>query len=249
MIDAAPDGNAAADTDMDTVNDAIDNCRTIANTDQRDHDADGVGDVCDNCPHVANTSQAAMLDNDAVGDACDPNTGRMDTQVLFEGFYDPLANWVLDTGWTVSGGALSGTATDPIVAYRDVAMPADITVVLHANMTPAGGGMPPNVGPLVRLSSLTDFYRCALVTTRAELARHVGASFTILEQANLANPTMSDTNITFDVTGTTMTCTAYGGTVGVALPPAADSVVTGTRVGVRMRDGSVTIDYLVLYSH
>jgi hypothetical protein len=42
------------DTDADGVCDPVDNCPTIANTDQADADADGVGDVCDNCVNVAN---------------------------------------------------------------------------------------------------------------------------------------------------------------------------------------------------
>ena len=39
-----------ADTDSDTVNDASDNCPTIANADQADSDANNIGDVCDGTP-------------------------------------------------------------------------------------------------------------------------------------------------------------------------------------------------------
>ncbi len=38
------------DTDSDTVTDDIDNCPTIANTDQTDSDGDGVGNVCQGTP-------------------------------------------------------------------------------------------------------------------------------------------------------------------------------------------------------
>jgi hypothetical protein len=247
VIDAAPDGNAAVDTDGDTIDDAADNCRFVANTNQRDHDADNVGDLCDNCPHVANPTQAAVLDSDTVGDACDPDQGRTDTQVLFEGFYDPLTNWVTVAGWSVSGGALSGTVTTgAIVAYRDVAATADLTVVTHANMTPGTGT--PNVGVLARLVNATDFYRCALVSTRAEVAIHSASGFNNLAQQNLSNPVMSDTNIVYDLTGAAMECTAYGGAIGASLV-ASDATLAGTRVGFRVREGTAVFDYLVIYSH
>lgn len=37
----------AEDTDLDTIADSIDNCVTVANTDQRDTDGDGIGNICD----------------------------------------------------------------------------------------------------------------------------------------------------------------------------------------------------------
>lgn len=44
----------AIDTDGDGVDDSIDNCIWIANTDQADGDGDGVGDACDHCPAIVN---------------------------------------------------------------------------------------------------------------------------------------------------------------------------------------------------
>jgi hypothetical protein len=79
--------------DLDGVPDALDNCRTTQNADQRDKDGDGVGELCDNCPaSVAqppapgekwsshNSDQAncnyeaerAALPGLIRGDACDP---------------------------------------------------------------------------------------------------------------------------------------------------------------------------------
>lgn len=58
------------DGDRDGVVDVLDNCPTVANTDQLDADGDGVGNVCDNCPTVRNADQADT-DGDGVGDACD----------------------------------------------------------------------------------------------------------------------------------------------------------------------------------
>ncbi|MFO0682862.1 MAG: amidohydrolase family protein [Sandaracinus sp.] len=47
------------DRDRDTIDDSIDNCPTIANTDQADTDSDGHGDACDACPSVANPGTSA----------------------------------------------------------------------------------------------------------------------------------------------------------------------------------------------
>lgn len=71
-----------ADTDEDGVLDDVDNCLSVANTNQIDKDKNGKGDACedfdkdgimnadDNCPSVANRSQADE-DVDGIGDACD----------------------------------------------------------------------------------------------------------------------------------------------------------------------------------
>ncbi len=60
---------AVADADGDGIPDALDNCPTVFNPDQRDLDGDGVGNVCDNCQTVANPGQEDT-DHDGVGDAC-----------------------------------------------------------------------------------------------------------------------------------------------------------------------------------
>jgi hypothetical protein len=75
----------AADTDLDGVDDAIDNCPSVFNPTQADADADGIGDQCDpdadpdadglpnsmdNCPNVSNPSQSDY-DGDGAGDTCD----------------------------------------------------------------------------------------------------------------------------------------------------------------------------------
>ncbi len=72
------------DSDNDGVDDARDNCPTVANVDQKDTDNDGIGDACDkdidndgvlnaqdNCVKDANADQRDD-DGDGVGDVCDP---------------------------------------------------------------------------------------------------------------------------------------------------------------------------------
>ena len=62
---------AVIDSDGDGIPDALDNCPTVFNPDQRDLDGDGVGNVCDNCQTVANPGQEDS-NHDGVGDACPP---------------------------------------------------------------------------------------------------------------------------------------------------------------------------------
>jgi len=75
------------DDDGDYILDGEDNCRTVANPDQKNTDGDGQGDACDddddndgrldqldNCPLAANTNQADD-DLDGIGDVCDDDDG------------------------------------------------------------------------------------------------------------------------------------------------------------------------------
>jgi hypothetical protein len=59
-----------ADTDGDSIPNAIDNCPFVANPGQEDADSDGVGDACDNCINTANPNQGDA-DGDGQGDLCD----------------------------------------------------------------------------------------------------------------------------------------------------------------------------------
>lgn len=76
-------GACIIDTDNDTINDDVDNCPLIANTDQANLDSDEFGDLCDsdidgdnvanavdNCPLVSNEDQTDA-DGDGLGAACD----------------------------------------------------------------------------------------------------------------------------------------------------------------------------------
>jgi hypothetical protein len=71
------------DTDKDGVEDPVDNCETVPNTDQANNDSDALGDACDadddndavgddadNCRFASNTTQRDS-DEDGSGDACD----------------------------------------------------------------------------------------------------------------------------------------------------------------------------------
>lgn len=76
-----------SDWDEDGINDLIDNCVNVKNSNQLDSDGDGVGDICDmpevndvdrdgvlnsldNCPTIRNENQLDS-DGDGLGDVCD----------------------------------------------------------------------------------------------------------------------------------------------------------------------------------
>jgi hypothetical protein len=104
--DAGPGSDGGPrDTDGDGIDDAIDNCVSLANPDQHDEDGDHVGDVCDPCPQVANAT--ADGDGDGIPDACDPHPGTPgDVLVKFEPF---TGTGNLPAGWQSKGG---GTPID-----------------------------------------------------------------------------------------------------------------------------------------
>ncbi len=69
-IPAGGGGSLPPDADKDGISDYVDNCKNVANKDQKDTDKDGVGDACDNAPNVANADQKDT-DKDGVGDVSD----------------------------------------------------------------------------------------------------------------------------------------------------------------------------------
>jgi len=245
-----PDNDLPDDSDFDGIEDSEDNCQMIANTDQRDHDADTYGDVCDNCPHIANASQAAILDTDSVGDACDPNQGRADTLASFEGFYETPVGWTLPAGWTVSGGKLTGVVSGTFsFAYLDAAAGSNVTVVTAGALTAPGGTA--NLGVIAHLTAMapSQYYRCGIMNNgRADLMVHNDTAFMTLDQKSFTTPNYLDLGLQLDITGATLTCAARSGGQTANLA-ATSSAAAGTRIGLRVRDATGTFDSVAVFTH
>jgi hypothetical protein len=238
------DVDAAADSPIDSPIDALIDGDTACGT--HDKDGDGVPDGCDNCPHIANPNQAHVMDGDAVGDACDPDNTRIDTQIVFEGFYTTPMNWVLPNGFTVANEKLVGMSGNTIVAYRDVALPQNITVVTAGSLKNLMGGIP-NISVVARQQTSSDYYRCAALESRGEIVRTVGGAFTQLDSKDMTAD-LDNVLIGYDLTGSAHNCYVQAGVPFVTLS-ATDAVVTGDRAGLRVRGGIGTFDYFVVYAH
>lgn len=136
------------DLDDDTVVDAADNCRSVANADQADEDGDTVGNLCDNCPNIANRVQLDDGDFDGVGDDCDPHViDAGDCLVTFDSFDDVAgfdAHWMVIGTSTPNVTPMQGTIS--VIAdstkslgfvRRDLAEPVSGIVTGHApTLTP-----------------------------------------------------------------------------------------------------------------
>jgi hypothetical protein len=121
---------AAGDADGDGVCDDIDNCPTVANTDQADSDADAVGNVCDNCTAIANprvaanflsTNQWATLtggqrddDHDGFGNKCDGHFPGVSGVLVGAG---DLTQFRASNGKNRTGDTCGTTGTRPCAIF------------------------------------------------------------------------------------------------------------------------------------
>lgn len=265
MIDAPPDSsNPSDDTDGDGILDAVDNCPTMANADQRDHDGDLHGDVCDHCPHLASTLDPDG-DGDGVGDACDPRpTTAGDSRALWEGFYDAnsIQNWV-ETGngsWSVANGVLTQSSSSastttntlgPTLSVPRAAVTAGVHVIALGN--PGQNGFAtPHTSVVAGVSGSNQSYWCSVVD-EGQNGKKVYATTVTGGNANFPNTNWSgtfaansDLRLTSALLGTNNPCTVVQGTT-TATTQGNTGGVAGT-VQVATRTASASFDYLFVVS-
>jgi hypothetical protein len=92
VFDLDPTRPVASDFDFDGdgVQNADDNCPTVANLDQLDADSDDLGDACDPC--VDGPESGDDVDLDGVDDACDPCTKGPQHDEDGDGVFDACDN-------------------------------------------------------------------------------------------------------------------------------------------------------------
>jgi hypothetical protein len=251
--DVRPDTpNLMADSDGDGIPDALDNCPTMPNPDQRDHDADGRGDVCDLCPHIAEAVDVDT-DGDGVGDGCDPRpTQAGDRRALWVGFYDAadIAGWDMNpsSSFTVSLGRLTGG--DVSSDRSDIKVPisfnrafAQTSVRINTLANPTG-----NVTPGATLytgdDGMSQFYQCEVdQPNNSDPQLQALDSDSAMQQRwpGTFVPS-SELQLTDGIVTTTHTCAAMQGSTAVSLSRNA-SGSTG-RVSIGSANANVSFDYL-----
>lgn len=237
--------DAATDTDGDGVFDGEDNCVMVANPQQSDEDGDTVGNLCDNCPHLANLDQAATIDDDDFGDACDNAASVRQTLIVFEGFDAPPPDWTIPATWRIAGGQLVADArTTTGVATWNTSTPDAVIVVTEGRMMQSTG----NAGVVVRASD-TSYYRCSITPSRGELVRHNGSMTTTLGVTDLGAPDLSEILIALAVGGSSINCIVQAGTAMAEQIPQTDPLpLGGPLVGIRASGVDARFAYFLAYT-
>lgn len=115
-----------ADSDGDLIADTQDNCKDIANADQRDADADGKGDVCDPYPNDAtNTPPAPPAPVVSPASETPASGGTASSGSLQPAAEKPSTPAVSPSAKTPAAKTPTASAPDPAVEDDATSMPAD----------------------------------------------------------------------------------------------------------------------------
>ncbi len=107
LLFAAPAAaQGCPDTDLDGVNDCLDNCPWVSNPLQADGDGDGVGDMCDDCWFDYDPNQTDF-DGDFEGDRCDWDDGMIYIYREYRGWIDWQQELEYGGGWNLYEGDLA----------------------------------------------------------------------------------------------------------------------------------------------
>ena len=257
---------SGVDTDSDGIDDAIDNCVTVANADQFNEDKDDRGDACDACPHLAGTLTTGDADDDGdgIGNQCDPRVGT-DRRVVFLGFNNATERtaFALRAGsdqWSVSGGQLHQTDATIAVPQNIVWTGETITGTVvaethvHLDAVPTGTGtrLAAVVGGYYD-GTTVDAYACGLRGSDADVPATVAAWHFVnpptigVSSTAATTGTMSAGKEAFvhllatdQTTTSTLDCLADASPLSLAVP----SYVPDGYPGFRTLNVTASFDYL-----
>jgi hypothetical protein len=248
------------DLDGDGIPDSLDNCKAVANKDQKDGDGDKLGDACDNCAAIANPDQKDT-DADQLGDPCDPD---LDGDGVPNG-HDPeptLKNVVRyykappdksdlqwnQGSWSDSATSLcqnSKTTTTAAAHVTVVSIPANVLVAARVNIL-SSSGVDGAAAIVLRVAGQTTRYWCGVNTYYHNL--HIGRTFSgswnVL--ASSPNGSVSGTGpfeLRAGVVGNQLTCSEL--VSGRSLSD-VDSAITSGSAGVATFAAEACFDYLTI---
>lgn len=258
-----------ADEDADGICDAVDNCLSDMNPDQRDSDGQGGGDVCDPCP--ADASDTCATDASVSGTIA-AGGGLVTTPDATIAVDVPPGAVAVPTSFSVTGGLV---ASDHGVRVGD-------TTVLAARFEPSGVTFDPPVRLVFRWQDADDdgrvdpaeggdagvdegalriwrngvalTPRCAEQTCSAQACCDAVANTWTVTVSEFSEYVLGEVECTAAAKGSvklTRLLPPSGddrisvsgeGTLPVPLAPALDPGATGARVEVRAADGTTLLD-------
>ncbi|TMQ10312.1 MAG: hypothetical protein E6J90_33710 [Deltaproteobacteria bacterium] len=252
-----PGGPVCLDVNGDADGDGIPNgkdfCEHMAGG-AFDEDGDGIGDECDLCP-IAKPQKPADADGDMVDAPCDPDPRKAGEKiVLFNGFNTTPAN--LPSGWTVQGGEVIYTPTDPNAVSQlsfALAVPSNhmsIQVGYRIDSV-AAGATEADVGVISSITIPMNPQPVQCVGSRKgpldQLVLMTDATETTQEMMNLFNPA-SLYRLGEQLDGTTASCALISDKeTGAKQGPSSGFAMD--HVALSARGATVRFSYLLVTQH